>query len=144
MVNTVRLDTRDWSPSVWFSDADQIGVITSTNEVGIYLYHVLSFWKKKLVLENYFKWFFFQDGFVVKTLNPNVKPVTITSELSLKLARKCIDVMGSSSFDEDSGNKTLNFDFDDEILSIVSGKEFGLIRTTSGKVCIVIVSVNFE
>lgn len=80
----------------------------------------------------------------MKTLNPNVKPVTITSELSLKLARKCIDVMGSSSFDEDSGNKTLNFDFDDEILSIVSGKEFGLIRTTSGKVCIVIVSVNFE
>lgn len=56
------------------------------------------------------------------------------SELSLKLARKSIDVMGSSSFDEESGNKTLNQDFDDEILSIVAGKEFGLIKSSSGKV----------
>lgn len=70
----------------------------------------------------------------MRTLNPNVKPATITSELSLKLARKCIDVMGSSSFDEESGNKTLNTDFDDEILSIVAGKEFELVRTSSGKV----------
>lgn len=75
-----------------------------------------------------------QDGFVVRTLNPCIKPATVTSELSLKLARKCIDVIGSSSFDEEGSSKTLNIGSDDEIVSVVAGKEFGLVRTLSGKV----------
>lgn len=67
-----------------------------------------------------------------------MKPVTIMSELPLKLARKSIDVLGSSSFDEESGNKSLSRDFDDEIVSIVAGKEFGLVKSSSGKVNVLI------
>ena len=71
---------------------------------------------------------------MVRTLNPLIRPATVTSELSLKLARKCIDVMGSSSYEEESSNKTLNIGSDEEIVSVVAGKEFGLVRTLSGKV----------
>ncbi|KAL0280278.1 UNVERIFIED_CONTAM: hypothetical protein PYX00_001618 [Menopon gallinae] len=106
VVDATRLDVRDWGPGVWFSDGDQLGVISALRE----------------------------DGFFVRTLNTNVKPVTVTSELTLKLARKCIDVLGVSSYDEENPGKTLNIGSDDEIVSITAGKEFGLVRTLNGKV----------
>ncbi|KAK9891452.1 hypothetical protein WA026_014685 [Henosepilachna vigintioctopunctata] len=51
------------------------------------------------------------DGFVIRILNQNTVPASLVSELPLKLARN-----------------------DEEIASICAGKEFGLIRTLSGKV----------
>lgn len=33
VVDTLRLDTREWSPGVWFSDGDQLGIITSLRDV---------------------------------------------------------------------------------------------------------------
>lgn len=62
--------------------------------------------------------------------------MTVTSELTLKLARKCIDVLGVSSYDEENPGKTLNIGSDDEIVMITAGKEFGLVRTLNGKVSI--------
>lgn len=52
------------------------------------------------------------------------------------MARKCVDVFGVSSFDEDIGIHTVTSGIrnDDEIASICAGKEFGLIRTVAGKV----------
>lgn len=37
VVDTVRLNTKDWTPGVWFSDADQLGIITSICDVSNFL-----------------------------------------------------------------------------------------------------------
>ncbi|CAG9818957.1 unnamed protein product [Phaedon cochleariae] len=50
------------------------------------------------------------------------------------LARKCVEVFGVSSFDEDVGSYTVNIGNEEEIGNICCGKEFGLIRTVTGKV----------
>lgn len=78
--------------------------------------------------------FFLQDGFVVRMLNQNTIPASLISELPLKLARKCVDALGVAPFEEDGVSNTINTGTDDEIATICAGKEFGLIRTTSGKV----------
>jgi E3 ubiquitin-protein ligase MYCBP2 len=74
-----------------------------------------------------------QDGFVVRTINTLSNPVTVTSELPLKLARKCVDVFGYASFDEDQATYILNPHCEDEIAYVAAGKEFMLLRTASGK-----------
>lgn len=58
----------------------------------------------------------------------------MTSELPLKLARKCVDVIGSASFDEEQSVHTLNIGTDDEVSSVTAGKEFALLKTLTGKV----------
>jgi hypothetical protein len=60
--------------------------------------------------------------------------VTVASELPLKLARKCVDIFGYASFDEEQAVHTLNPGCDDEIATVTAGKEFGLLKTVSGKV----------
>lgn len=70
---------------------------------------------------------------MVRTLNPGATPLYSVSELPLKLARKCVDVMGTG-FDEDSEMHTLNTGCDDEVTNVTAGKDFCLIRTNSGKV----------
>jgi hypothetical protein len=75
-----------------------------------------------------------QDGFVVRMVNPASSPVVSVSELPLKLARKCLDVFGTASFDEDANIHTIHTGCDEEIVFIAAGKDFGLTRTNSGKV----------
>ncbi|XP_012285925.1 E3 ubiquitin-protein ligase MYCBP2 [Orussus abietinus] len=99
------LEGRDWPSSVMFSDGENLGMITAGKD----------------------------EGFVVRTINTLSNPVTVTSELPLKLARKCVDVFGSATFDEEQTVRTLNPDCDDEIASVTAGKEFGLLKTVSGK-----------
>ncbi|XP_054276655.1 E3 ubiquitin-protein ligase MYCBP2-like [Macrosteles quadrilineatus] len=91
---------------VMFSDGDQLGMVTATRD----------------------------DSFVVRTLNLSGGPVGAGAELPLKLARKCVDVFGTAAFDEDSNIHTLNTGCDDEVSTVTAGKDFCLIRTTSGKV----------
>lgn len=69
-------------------------------------------------------------------MNQNTSPASVINELPLKLARKCIDVFGASSFDEDIGIHTVisGIGSDDEIATICAGKEFALLRTVTGKV----------
>lgn len=77
-----------------------------------------------------------QEGFVVRTINTLSNPVTVASELPLKLARKCVDIFGYATFDEEQAIHTLNPGCDDEIAIVTAGKEFGLLKTVSGKVSI--------
>ncbi|KAG7189524.1 hypothetical protein KM043_017215 [Ampulex compressa] len=100
------LEGRDWSSSVVFSDGENLGVITAGKD----------------------------DGFVVRTINTISNPVTLTSELPLKLARKCVDIFGYALFDEEHAIHALSPGCDDEIAMVTAGKEFGLIRTISGRV----------
>ncbi|XP_076385847.1 MYC binding protein highwire isoform X12 [Megachile rotundata] len=100
------LEGRDWSSSVMFSDGECLGMITAGKD----------------------------DGFVVRTINTLSNPVAVASELPLKLARKCVDVFGYSTFDEEQAIHTLNPGCDDEIAIVTAGKEFGLLKTVSGKV----------
>uniref|UniRef100_A0A1B6EGK8 PHR domain-containing protein n=1 Tax=Clastoptera arizonana TaxID=38151 RepID=A0A1B6EGK8_9HEMI len=91
---------------VLFSDSENLGIITSAKD----------------------------DGFVVRTVNPGGSPIFSVGELPLKLARKCVDVFGVASFDEDSNIHTLEIGCDEEVSDISAGKDFCLIRTASGKV----------
>ena len=59
--------------------------------------------------------------------------MTVTSELPLKLARKCVDVFGYALFDEEQTPHILNPGCDEEIATVAAGKEFGLLKTVSGK-----------
>jgi hypothetical protein len=67
-------------------------------------------------------------------VNPTSSPVISINELPLKLARKCLDVFGTASFDEDASIHTIHSGCDEEIVFIAAGKDFGLARTNSGKV----------
>lgn len=73
----------------------------------------------------------------MRTINTLSNPVTVASELPLKLARKCVDIFGYATFDEEQAIHTLNPGCDDEIAMVTAGKEFGLLKTVSGKVSII-------
>lgn len=75
-----------------------------------------------------------QDGFVVRMLNHKTIPASLVTELPLKLARKCVDSLGVASFEGDGVAHAINAGNEEEIATVCSGKEFGLLRTTSGKV----------
>ncbi|XP_014287849.1 E3 ubiquitin-protein ligase MYCBP2 isoform X3 [Halyomorpha halys] len=93
-------------PGVMFSDGDHLGIVTPSKE----------------------------DGFVVRSINPSTTPFTYINELPLKLARKCVVAFGYAVFDEETSLHDLNTGVEEETSSVVSGKEFSLIRTTTGKV----------
>lgn len=67
-------------------------------------------------------------------LNQQVAPAALVNELPLKLARKCVDALGTAAFEEEGAASTINTGTDDEIATVCYGKEFGLIKTTLGKV----------
>lgn len=71
-------------------------------------------------------------------LNQNVVPAALVTELPLKLARKCVEAFGVAAFEEEASPQSISTGLDEEIATICVGKEFGLIRTTSGKVHIYI------
>lgn len=71
----------------------------------------------------------------MRMLNQNVAPASLLTELPLKLARKCVEVLGTSPFEEEGiSSHTVNTGMDEEVSFVCAGKEFGLIRTCSGKV----------
>lgn len=67
-------------------------------------------------------------------LNQSVVPASLVSELPLKLARKCVETFGAAPFEDEGSHQGINTGLDEEITSVCMGKEFGLVRTTSGKV----------
>lgn len=71
---------------------------------------------------------------MVRTINTLSNPVSFASELPLKLARKCVDIFGYAAFDEEQVVHTLNLGCDEEIAMVTAGKEFGILKTVSGKV----------
>ncbi|KAJ8933505.1 hypothetical protein NQ318_002558, partial [Aromia moschata] len=91
---SVPLHNRDISSSVIFSDGDYLGIISSAKE----------------------------DGFVVRILNQNTSPASVVSELPLKLARKCVDVLGVAFFEEEFGCHTVNIGNEEEITRSARGK----------------------
>lgn len=54
-----------------------------------------------------------------------------------------MDIFGYAIFDEEQSVHTLNSGCDDEIAIVTAGKEFGLLKTVSGKVGFVCVN-NFQ
>ncbi|KAK7473507.1 hypothetical protein BaRGS_00035260, partial [Batillaria attramentaria] len=100
------LDGHGVGPSILFSDGDNIGQIAPARE----------------------------DSFVVRTFSPQSSPMKLLSEIPLKLTRKCLDVFGSSPIDAEVTRKTISTGFDEDSLTICSGKDFCLIKTVGGKV----------
>ncbi|MPC41566.1 E3 ubiquitin-protein ligase MYCBP2 [Portunus trituberculatus] len=70
-----------------------------------------------------------EDGFVVRTYNPLVKPMPLVNELNLSLAIRCIQTLGGSE-----PPASLSTGLDEDILTVASGKDFTLVRTVGGKV----------
>lgn len=71
---------------------------------------------------------------MVRMLNQNIVPAALVTELPLKLARKCVEAFGVAAFEDEAFPQGINAGLDEEITSVSMGKEFGLIRTMSGKV----------
>lgn len=70
----------------------------------------------------------------MRMLNQNVVPAALLTELPLKLARKCVEAFGVAAFEEEASPQGIVAGLDEEITAICMGKEFGLIKTTTGKV----------
>ncbi|KAK4298747.1 hypothetical protein Pmani_028926 [Petrolisthes manimaculis] len=70
-----------------------------------------------------------EDGFVVRTYNPLVKPMPLVNELGLSLAVKCIQTLGGPE-----QQSTLLTGLDEDIITVGAGKEFTLVRTVTGRV----------
>lgn len=120
----IPLHTRDAAASIIFSDGEYLGTISPARDVPL----------SKTTNRISFQQFLFQDGFVVRMLNQNVVPAALVTELPLKLARKCVEAFGVAAFEEEASPQGISTGLDEEIASICVGKEFGLSRTTSGKV----------
>lgn len=71
---------------------------------------------------------------MVRTLNQNTSPASVVTELPLKLVKKCVEVFGAATFEDEIGSCSFNIGNEEEIAAISFGKEFGLIRTFTGKV----------
>lgn len=96
----------DSGQSVYFSDGEFLGLITSMRD----------------------------DGFVIRTFRPLASPMTCSFELNLKLARKCVEIFGSGVFQEEAEDRLLDLGCEEEPVFITTGKDFALVRTASGKI----------
>nr|AOV18880.1 myc binding protein 2 [Lymnaea stagnalis] len=106
--NTFGMDGNSSNHSLLFSDGESIGYIAPAKE---------------------------EDSFVIRTFSPvSTPPMSQVNEVPLKLTRKCMDVMGSTSYDFTYEKRTVATGIDEDALAIVSGKDFSLLRTVSGKV----------
>ena len=96
---------------------------------------------------------FNSDNFVIKFLDPKLG-LTCVNGLPLKLARKCIDVYGSSMLTDSSANNAaaavdgdaaaavatlskkhqVEVGCDDDVISMQTGKDFALMLNSQGKV----------
>ncbi|KAG9492133.1 hypothetical protein GDO78_000574 [Eleutherodactylus coqui] len=73
------------------------------------------------------------DGFVVRIFATSTEPV-LQQELQLKLARKCLHACGISLFDLERDLHIISTGFDEELAVLGAGREFALMKTSSGKV----------
>ena len=102
------------------------------------------------MIDRYFP--FNSDNFVIKFLDPKLG-LTCVNGLPLKLARKCIDVYGSSILTDSSANNAAAADgdaaaavatlskkhqvevgCDDDVISMQTGKDFAVMLNSQGKV----------
>ncbi|XP_069614194.1 E3 ubiquitin-protein ligase MYCBP2 isoform X15 [Ranitomeya imitator] len=73
------------------------------------------------------------DGFVVRIFATSTEPV-LQQELQLKLARKCLHACGISLFDLERDLHIISTGYDEELAVLGAGREFALMKTSSGKV----------
>ena len=73
------------------------------------------------------------DRFIMKMLN-SANLSTIDDELPLKLARKSVNVFGTSVIEEGKTKNQVDFGYDEETVSLQSGKEFALMLTNQGRI----------
>ena len=68
------------------------------------------------------------DGFVVRSYNPLVKPIPLVNELNLSLAVRCVQVMGNGESLRDLGSG-----MDEEVMCVASGKDFTIMCNNAGR-----------
>ena len=79
------------------------------------------------------------DTFTIKFLSPSSNPMVVTGDLPIKLARKCVELIGSSIIDDGAAANVngdryhVEFGVDEEVSSVANGKEFSLMLTNTGK-----------
>ena len=73
------------------------------------------------------------DKFIIRFLSAS-NLSSVENELPLKLARKSVDVFGSSVIEDGINKHQVEFVSDDETLALQAGKEFALMLTSQGRV----------
>ena len=64
------------------------------------------------------------DTFTIKFLSPSSSPMMVTGDLPIKLARKCVELIGTSVIDDGAGSNPqgeryhVEFGVDDEVASV--------------------------
>ena len=64
---------------------------------------------------------------------------SFVGDLPIKLARKCVELVGSSMIDDGAAASStgdryhVEFGVDDEVSAVANGKEFSLMQTSGGK-----------
>lgn len=129
--DTISLEGKACGSWVIFTDGENLGMIKAAKDVSYVSFLQIS----KPTQVKCRRETLSQDGFVVSSINPTSTPIVSVNELPLKLTRKCVDAFGTSIFDDEPGIHTILTGSDEETASIAAGKDFGLIRTNSGKVC---------
>ena len=112
-VKIVSSSERFPGPHLMLSDGHQVGLVTAGKD----------------------------DTFTIKFLSPSTSPMVVTGDLPIKLARKCVELLGSSVIDEGGGGGGggageryhVEFGVDDEVSCVANGKEFSLMLTNNGK-----------
>ena len=108
-IKTVTSSERFPGPHLMLSDGHQVGLVTAGKD----------------------------DTFTIKFLSPSTSPMVVTGDLPIKLARKCVELLGSSVIDEGGGvsgeRYHVEFGVDDEVSCVANGKEFALMLTNNGK-----------
>ncbi len=75
----------------------------------------------------------FYIRFLSNKSSSNKSVLSCVLELPLKLARKCVVVFGASVFDDRWKKHEIEFGFDDEAVSLMTGKDFALMQSNQGK-----------
>ena len=72
------------------------------------------------------------DTFTIKFLSPSSSPMMVTGDLPIKLARKCVELIGTSVIDDGAGSNPqgdryhVEFGVDDEVASVARWVTFTL------------------
>ena len=93
------------SPYLMFSDGSSLGVVTVTNN----------------------------DNFAMKFLNIGSNFLTCDQEMPLKLARKCVDLFGTSILKEGEKQHSIDFGCEEEAVDVKVGKDFAFMLSQQGK-----------
>lgn len=117
--------------SVLFSDGKRLGSVFKTDEVRkIFQHYIGEFSSYAFII----LLTLLQDELQASLFEINKGELFSFGECRLRLALQSLYVVGASTNDESTDLRQINFPADEGLVSIIAGKEFLLMVSTTGKV----------